>query len=188
MRLYIYALLTILVVGISFAKPPTPFGLELGKTTEKEFLSLVKQKGWRIEKSGYRIIEGDLTNPDVTGYIISGINLDRLESATFWFYKGTLFKIVYTLSENMDKKTFYLYFDQLKAKYGKPISYTKPWLANGEAVWRFGNVKLSLYCPWVGRKTYIMYVHTALDRQAEKSDEAYYRKYIREKSKKLEAL
>jgi len=179
-------LLTLFV--LSFAKPPAPFGLELGKTTEKAFLKLVRQKGWHIEKSGYRIIEGDITNPDVAGYIISGIELDRLDSATFWFYKGTLFKIVYTLREDMNKKTFYLYLDQLKAKYGKPVSYTKPWLANGEAIWKFGSVELSLYCPWVGRETYIVYVHTTLDRKAEKSDEAYYRKYIREKSKKLEAL
>ncbi|EDP75970.1 hypothetical protein [Hydrogenivirga sp. 128-5-R1-1] len=173
---------------LSFAKPPAPFGLELGKTTEKEFLKVVKQKGWNIEKSGYRIIEADITNPDVTGYAISGINLDKLSEAVFWFYKGTLFKIVYTFSEDMQKNTFYLYFDQLKAKYGKPSSYRKPWLSDGEAVWRFGNVKLELYCPWVGRSTYILYVHTPLDRKAEKSDEAYYRKYIREKSKKTEGL
>ncbi len=106
MKLYVHALLIILVVGNSSAKPPAPLGLELGKTTEKRFLNLVKQKGWRIEKSGYRIIKGDISNPDVTGYIISGIKLDKLDSATFWFYKSTLFKIIYTLRENMNKEAF----------------------------------------------------------------------------------
>ncbi len=173
---------------LSFAKPPSPFGLELGKTTEKDFLKLVKQKGWRIKKSGYRIIEADITNPDVTGYVISGIKLYKLDSATFLFYKGTLFKIIYTFEENISKKTFYLYFDQLKTKYGKPVSYKKPLLADGKAVWKFGTIELKLYSPWVGRETYIMYIHTTLDREAEKSDEAYYRKYIKERSKRLEAL
>lgn len=181
-------LLIVIFVGISFSKYPRPFGLELGKTSEKEFLRTIKKKGWRVVESGYKVIEADITNPEVTGYIISGINLEKLKKASFWFYKGTLFKIVYTFNEDMEKSTFYLYFDQLRAKYGKPKSYIKPWLSNGEAVWVFGNIKLELYCPWVSRETYILYLHTPLNKKVKERDDFYYMKFIKEKSKNTEGL
>ena len=112
----LYVLLITLVLGLSFGKPPTPFGLELGKTTEKEFLKVVKQKGWNIEKSGYKIIKPNISNSDVIGYVISDINIEKFKAATFWFYKGTLFQIVYYLDEDLQDNTFNLYFEKKKSK------------------------------------------------------------------------
>jgi hypothetical protein len=181
-------LFLILILGFAFAEQPAPFGLNLGKTTEEEFLSVVKSKGWTVGKSGYRIIKGDITNPDVTGYLISGIDIERLDEAYFWFYKGKLFQIEYRLAENMNKETFYLYYDQLKAKYSNPVAFTKPWLADGRALWRFGEVEVELFVPWVSRITYLTYTHRTLYKQSEKSDEVYYRNYIKKKGGSTEGL
>ncbi len=186
MRLKLLYLLVI--VSLVFAKPPAPFGLKLGEATEREFLSLVRDKGWNIEKSGYRIIKGDVSNPSVTGYLVSGLKLDYLSEAYFWFHKGKLFQVEYRFYEDMDKNTFYHYCEQLKAKYGRPSSYSKPWLSNGRALWKFGSIEVELSVPWVSRTTYLTYTHVTLFKQAERSDRDYYRRYMKRKSAATEGL
>ena len=178
----------LLLFALGFGGEPSPFGLKLGKTTEGEFLKVVEDRGWRVEKSGYRIIKGDVSNPEVSGYQIGGINLDKLSQAFFWFYKGVLFQVEYRLYENMSKETFKYYYEQLRAKYGRPSVYREPWLQNGRAVWKFRNVTLELYSPWVGRVTYLTYTHRRLNAEAERSDKKHYREYIKRKSRTTEGI
>jgi len=174
---------------ISLAKDrPSPFGLTVGITSEDEFKEIVKAKGWRIEGSGYRIIKNDIVNPDVTGYKVTGLPLEKLNSAYFWFFKGTLMEIEYRLHESMDKSTFYMYYDLLKNKYGNPSSYTKPELANGRALWKVGGVEIELYCPWVGGTTYLFYTDPDLYSKAAESDKAVYEEQTKEKAKSLEGI
>ena len=66
---------------------PSPFGLKLGLTTEEEFKEVAKRKGWEIEKSGYRIIRDNISNPNVTGYVIVGIPSKNLTQLIFGFLK-----------------------------------------------------------------------------------------------------
>ncbi|RMA97265.1 tetratricopeptide repeat protein [Hydrogenothermus marinus] len=167
---------------------PKPFGLVVGKTTQEEFLRIVKERNWNISNKGYRIIKDDVSNPNIYGYFIDNINLKYLDTAKFWFYKGILMKIDYELSEDMGKNTFKVYYDKLKAKYGAPAIYREPYLAEGLAEWNFGNVKVILRVPWVSTYTYLTYEDIKLTQEADKDDEEYYKSYIQKTSKDIEGL
>ncbi len=167
---------------------PRPFGLEVGKTTEEEFKKFVIKKGWNVVASGYRIIRDDITNPNVTGYQVKGLPLEKLDSAYFWFYKGKLMKIDYRLSEDMAKSTFKTYYDLLVKKYGPPASYQPPNLQAGEAIWNVGGVKIFLYVPWVSTTTYLQYIDPELNRKADISDREVYRKITAQKAKNNQGI
>jgi len=167
---------------------PKPFGLVVGITTQDEFLSIAKQKNWNIAKKGNRIIKDDISNPNVYGYFVDNINLNSLSTAKFWFYKGKLMSIEYVLYEDINKSTFKSYYDKLKAKYGAPVRYREPYLAQGLAEWDFGNVKIELSVPWVSRHTYLEYKDINLVKAADKDDEDYYESYIQKTSKDIEGL
>jgi len=176
---------------------PTPFGLILGVSTQKQFESKILDKvilrnfkNYRkIVKHGYKIIKQDIINPNVYGYIFEkGINLQNLNRAIFWFYKGTLMEIKYVFNEDMEKNTFYLYLDKLTAKYGEPKVYRKPYLGDGLAIWQVGNVRVELSVPWVSRYTYLVYKDINLSKKAEEDDKKYYENYIKKKIKNEEGL
>ncbi|TCK02896.1 tetratricopeptide repeat protein [Phorcysia thermohydrogeniphila] len=167
---------------------PSPFGLTVGVTTEDEFKEIVKNKGWQIVESGYRVIKNDISNPDVTGYKVAGLPLEKLKSAYFWFFKGKLMKIDYRLEEFMDKSTFYMYYDLLKNKYGTPLSYKKPQVSEGRALWKIGGVEIELYCPWVTTTTYLSYTDPDLYSKAAESDRAVYEEQTKKKAKSLEGI
>jgi len=169
-------------------KVPSPFGLTVGVTREEEFKEIVKNKGWKIAKSGYRVIKNDIVNPNVTGYKIVDLPLEKLKSAYFWFFKGKLMKIDYRLRESMDKSTFYMYYDLLKNKYGNPLSYTPPKLKDGKALWKVGGIEIELYSPWVTTITYLSYTDPNLYSQAAESDKAIYEEQTRKKAKSLEGI
>ena len=167
---------------------PKPFGLILGFTTVDEFLSVVKKKNWVITKEGNRIIKDDISNPNVYGYFVENIKLKNLSNAKFWFYKGRLMEITYILYEDMGKNTFKSYYDKLKAKYGNPVKYIEPYLAEGYAEWDFGNIKIKLRVPWVSRYTYLTYEEENLVKEADRDDEKYYQSVIQKTSKDIEGL
>ncbi|MEO2068646.1 MAG: tetratricopeptide repeat protein [Desulfurobacteriaceae bacterium] len=169
-------------------KRPSFFGLKVGFTTEEEFKKIVKDKGWKIEKAGHRIVKDDISNPNVTGYVVSGIPLEKISSAYFWFFKGKLMKIEYRLSESKDKSTFYTYYDLLRNKYGNPDSYTKPHLADGKAVWNIGGVEIKLFSPWVSEITYLTYTDLYLSSLADKSDREIYKEETKKEAKPLEGI
>ncbi len=167
---------------------PKPFGLEVGKTTEEEFKKFIARKGWDVVASGYRIIRDNITNPNITGYKVKGLPLEKLDSAYFWFYKGKLMKIDYRLSEDMAKSTFKTYYDLLVKKYGSPVRYRPPNLQDGEAVWNIRGVKILLYVPWVSSTTYLQYIDPELNRKADISDREVYRKITARKAKNNQGI
>jgi len=166
-------------VVFSFAQPK-PFGLELGKSSREDALEIIKKEGARVTKNGYRVIKGDIVNPEIEGMVVEGLPLKDLTEATFWFYKGRLFQIVYTFPLNMNKEQFYILYEKLKTKYGRPDRYTAPRLANGQVIWKFGSVKVELYAPWVSWTMTLSYTHVPLYAEAELSD----RKVIRKEASK----
>ena len=167
MKLFVLILLTF---SFLFAQPK-PFGLELGVTTKEQALSIIRKEGGRVVNSGNRVIKGDIVNPEIEGVVVTGLPVENLQEATFWFYKGRLFKIEYTFPLSMNKEEFYVLHKQLSQKYGNPKRYVKPYLADGIADWNFGNVRMSLIAPWVSWSMYLVYEHVPTSRQADISDQ-----------------
>jgi len=66
--------------------------------------------------------------------------------------------------------------DQLKAKYGAPKKFVKPWLADGVAEWRFQDVVIRLLAPWVSWSMYLIYEHIPLSKEVEESDQEVFQK------------
>lgn len=174
---------TLFMSSISYAQgKPQPFGLKLGVSTKEETLEIIKNEGGKITESGYKVIKGDITNPNVEGVEVKGLPVDNLSYATFWFFKGKLYMIVYHFPLSMNKEEFYVLFEQLKKRYGQPKRYVKPWLANGIAVWNFGDVRMTLSAPWVSWEMYLIYEHLPLVKEVEKSDaEVYHRETAKPK-------
>ncbi len=168
----ILLVITFLFLAVQvFAVEPQPFGLILGKTTKKEAISILEKEGGKITNSGYRVIKGDIVNPNIEGVFFEGLPLENLKVAKLWFFKGVLFKITYEFPLSMSKDEFYVLYNQLKSKYGQPSRYVEPYLSDGLAVWRFKNVEIRLVAPWVSWSMYLIYTHLPLDRKAELSDE-----------------
>ncbi len=167
--IYLIFLLSFLTFN-AFAEEPTPFGLILGKSTKKEALAIMKKEGARLMNSGYRVIKGDIVNPFVEGFELKNVPIENIQRATFWFFNGILFQIVYTFPLSMDKDEFFVMFENLKSKYGKPKKYVKPYLADGIALWRFKDVEVKLLAPWVSSNMYVIYTHIPLFKKAEQSD------------------
>jgi hypothetical protein len=169
--------------SVSYAqKKPQPFGLKLGISTKEETLEIIKKEGGKITENGYKVIKGDITNPNVEGIEVKGLPVDNLSHATFWFFKGKLYMIVYHFPLSMNKEEFYVLSDQLKKTYGQPKRYVRPWLANGLAVWDFGDVRITLSAPWASWTMYLTYEHIPLAKEVEKSDaEVYHRETAKPK-------
>jgi hypothetical protein len=82
----------------------------------------------------------------------------------------------------MNHEEFYVLSDQLKKMYGQPKRYVRPWLANGLAVWDFGDVRITLSAPWASWTMYLTYEHIPLTKEVEKSDaEVYHRETAKPK-------
>ncbi len=169
-RALLSILLALLVFVNVYAQEPRPFGLVVGKTTKNEALSIMEKEGARLVGSGYRTIKGDIVNPNIEGMGFEGLPVENLSVATLWFFNGVLFQITYKFPLSMDKDEFYVLYKQLESKYGKPVKYVKPWLADGVAVWRFGDVEVRLIAPWVSREMYLFYIHLPLSKKADQSD------------------
>ena len=105
----------------AFAEEPRPFGLILGKTTKEEAISILEKEGGEIISSGYRIIKGDIYNPNVEGIDFKGLPIEGITKARFWFFQGILFQIVYTFP--MSNEEFDVMYKQLVSKYGKPSKH-----------------------------------------------------------------
>lgn len=172
---FLFYLLLICLTHNLYAEEPRPFGLILGKTSKSEAIAILEKEGGRIVNSGYRVIKGDIANPNVEGVTFKGLPVENLSEATFWFFQGVLFQITYEFPLSMSKEEFYVLFNQLKSKYGKPSRYVKPYLADGLALWKFGNVEVKLLAPWVSRGMYVTYTHTPLYKRAEADDQRVFR-------------
>lgn len=155
---------------------PEPFGLKLGVSTKEETLQVIRKEGGRVVDSGYRVIKGDIVNPNVEGIEVKGLPVDGLQNATFWFFEGKLFKIDYTFPLSMSKEEFYVLYEQLQSKYGKPRRFVRPYLADGVAEWSFGNVNLRLIAPWVSWSMYLIYEHVPLSKRADQSDQEVFKR------------
>jgi hypothetical protein len=58
-------------------------------------MNVIAKEGGKVVDSGYKVIKGDVVNPNVEGVEVEGLPVDNLTSATFWFFKGKLYKIEY---------------------------------------------------------------------------------------------
>lgn len=166
-----------------FAKEPKPFGLILGKTSESEAISVLKKEGGKVINTGYRVIKGNIINPNVKAVEFKGLPIEDLIKATFWFYQGTLFEIVYTFPLSMNKDEFYVLYNQLKTKYGKPRKLVKPWLADGIALWKFKNIEVKIVAPWTSFNMYLIYTHIPLSKKADQSDNEIFKQEINKPKK-----
>ena len=175
-KLLTFALLVFLSLLAFAQQKPEPFGLKLGISTKEENMNVIAKEGGRVINSGYRVIKGDVVNPNVEGVVVRRLPVDNLVSATFWFFKGKLYKIEYLFPLSMEKEEFYMVYEQLKKKYGNPRRYVKPYLADGIAEWNFGDVRMSLIAPWVSESMYLIYEHTPTAREVEKSDQEVFNK------------
>jgi hypothetical protein len=156
---------------------PAPFGIQLGKDNVQTVKSIIQKEGGRITEEGYRLVNNEnIQNPDVYGIFVKNLPIDYLKVAKFWFYKGTVYEINYILNLDMDKKEFYEIYNQLKSKYGTPVRYVKPYLADGIAVWKIDNYEISLSAPWVSWNMYLTYKYLPLSKLAEQSDKEVYQR------------
>jgi len=170
-------LISLLSNFLAFAvEKPEPFGLKLGITTKSTAISIINSEGGRVISQGYKKIKGDIFNPNVEGIEVEGLPVDNLITATFWFYKDKLYRIEYTFPLSMSKEEFNVVYNQLRAKYGAPKKFVKPRLADGVAEWRFQDVVIRLLAPWVSPSMYLIYEHTPLSREVEKSDQEVFQK------------
>jgi len=168
--LSLIALVFTAILSISYAEEPRPFGLILGKTTKEEAIEILQKEGGRITKSGYKIVKGDIVNKDVEGVEFKGLPVDNLIKATLWFYKGVLYEVEYQFPLSMSKEEFDVVYKKLQAKYGKPVIYVRPYLADGRAVWRFKDVEVELLAPWASWSMYLTYTHIPLFNKVKISD------------------
>lgn len=164
---------------------PQPFGLKLGLSTKEEVIKVLEKEGGQVVKSGFRIIKGEIVNPNVEGIKVEGLPIEQLKEATFWFFRGKLFRIVYSFPLSMSHEEFYVLYKQLEAKYGKPKRYVKPYLADGLAEWFFKDVKVKLRAPWVSWNMYLIYEHLSLSKEAELSDQDVFQREVSKPKKGL---
>jgi hypothetical protein len=175
-KLLTFTLLVFLSLFAFAQQKPEPFGLKVGISTKEETMKVIAKEGGRVVDSGYKVIKGDVVNPNVEGVVVRRLPVDNLVSATFWFFKGKLYKIEYHFPLSMEKEEFYMVYEQLKKKYGNPRRYVRPYLADGIAEWNFGDVRMSLIAPWVSESMYLIYEHTPTAREVEKSDQEVFNK------------
>ena len=174
-----------LAVKFAFAGWEMPFGLRLGVDTPETVKKVVMANGGVVEEEGNKIIKQDIVNPDIYGFKVENLNVDYLDYAMFWFYKVKLYQIEYVFPLNMEHEEFYLIGKKLRAKYGNPSRYVKPYLADGVAVWRNGDIEIKLLAPWVSRSMYLTYTHKQLESQALSSNNYYLNKTLSKPSKGL---
>jgi hypothetical protein len=175
-KLLTFALLVFLSLFAFAQQKPEPLGLKLGISTKEETMKVIAKEGGRVINSGYRVIKGDVVNPNVEGVVVRRLPVDNLVSATFWFFKGKLYRIEYLFPLSMEKEEFYMVYEQLKKKYGNPRRYVRPYLADGIAEWNFGDVRMSLIAPWVSESMYLIYEHTPTAKEVEKNDQEVFNK------------
>jgi hypothetical protein len=182
---FLAVVMLFLAVKFAFAGWEMPFGLRLGVDTPETVKKVVMANGGVIKEEGNKIIKQDIVNPDIYGLKVENLNVDYLDYAMFWFYKGRLYKIEYVFPLNMEHEEFYLIDKKLRAKYGNPSRYVKPYLADGVAVWRNGDIEIKLLAPWVSWSMYLTYTHKPLESQALNSDNYYLNKTLSKPSKGL---
>jgi len=175
-KLLTFALLVFLSLFAFAQQKPQPFGLKLGISTKEETMKIIAKEGGRVVGSGYKVIKGDVVNPNVEGVKVERLPVDNLVSATFWFFKGKLYRIEYRFPLSMNKEEFYVISEQLRKKYGNPRRYVRPYLANGIAEWDFGDVRMRLIAPWASWSMYLIYEHTPTAREVERSDQEVFNK------------
>jgi hypothetical protein len=181
-KLLTFALLVFLSLLAFAQQKPEPFGLKLGISIKEETMNVIAKEGGRVVDSGYKVIKGDVVNTNVEGVVVRRLPVDNLVSATFWFFKGKLYKIEYRFPLSMNKEEFYVIFEQLRKKYGNPKRYVRPYLADGIAEWNFGDVRMSLIAPWGFGDMYLTYEHTLTAIEVEKNDKEVFDEEIAKRS------
>jgi hypothetical protein len=181
-KLLTFTLLVFLSLLAFAQQKPEPFGLKLGISTKEETMNVIEKEGGKVVSSGYKVIKADVVNPNVEEMEVEGLPVDDLVSATFWFFKGKLYKIEYRFLLSMNKEEFYVISEQLRKKYGNPRRYVRPYLANGIAEWDFGDVRMTLTAPWVSEDMYLTYEHTPTAREVEKNDQEVFDEEIAKRS------
>jgi hypothetical protein len=183
-KLLTFALLVFLSLVAFAQQKPEPFGLKLGISTKEETMNVIAKEGGKVVDSGYKVIKGNVVNPNVEEVEVEGLPVDDLTSATFWFFKGKLYKIEYRFPLSIDREEFDVIFEQLKRKYGNPRRYVKPCLADGIAEWNFGDVRMTLTAPWVSEDMYLTYEHTPTAMEVEKNDQEVFDEEIKKRPMK----
>ncbi len=168
-----FVLLLLAFVSFIMAQnTPEPFGLKLGVSTKEETLQVIKKEGGRVVDSGYRIIKGDIVNPNIEGVGVKGLPVDGLQSATFWFFEGKLFKIDYIFPFNMYSGDFEVLYEHLKLKYGDPTQVSRGIDENIE--WDFGELRITLTDRFF--ETILIYEHVPLSKRADQSDQEVFKR------------
>jgi hypothetical protein len=147
-------------------------------------MNVIAKEGGKVLDSGYKVIKADVVNPNVEKVEVKELPVYNLTSATFWFFKGKLYKIEYRFPLSINKEEFDVIFEQLKRKYGNPRRYVKPYLTNGIAEWDFGDVRMSLIAPWGFGDMYLIYEHTPTAMEVEKNDQEVFDEEIAKRSTK----
>jgi len=135
-----------------WASEPKLFDMPIGATSKKEFFYVARQKHWKLEKKSWIIADG-VTNPEVTGYAISGITLKHLSKSVFWFVRipstssneSVLWKVDYKF--NGDYSVCSEYAKILKLKYGSPSEDYILNKAKEISIWDFKYSMVVLSCP-----------------------------------------
>jgi len=183
-KLLTFALLGFLSFFAFAQQKPEPFGLKLGISTKEETMKVIEREGGKVVDSGYKVIKADVVNPNVEEVEVEELPVYNLTSATFWFFKGKLYKIEYRFPLSINKEEFDVIFELLKRKYGNPRRYVRPHLAGGVAEWDFGDVRMILTAPWVSWSMYLTYEHTPTAREVEKNDQEVFDEEIAKRSTK----
>lgn len=179
-------LLLVLIPSVTaFGEEKGPFGLEFGKHSKKEVEDILKGEGGKLYKKGYRIIKGDIVNPDVEGLVFKDLPIKNLTEAVVWFYNDMLFELEYKFPLSMSKDEFYIMYEQLTSKYGKPAKYVEPTLADGIALWRKKDIEIKLIAPWTSWTMQLTYTHIPLSKKASLSDDEVIKKATRKPQKGL---
>jgi len=185
-KLLTFTLLVFLSLFAFAQQKPEPFGLKLGISTKEETMNVIAKEGGRVVDSGYKVIKGDVVNPNVEGVEVERLPVDNLTSATFWFFKGKLYRIEYRFPLSTKREEFYVIFEQLRKKYGNPRRSVRLYLLerlyfldfplDHIAEWNFGDVRMRLIAPWASWSMYLIYEHTPTAREVEKSDQEVFNK------------
>jgi len=76
-KLLTFALLVFLSLFAFAQQKPEPFGLKLGISTKEETMNVIAKEGGRVINSGYRVIKGDVVNPNVEGVKVERLPVDE---------------------------------------------------------------------------------------------------------------
>lgn len=165
---------------------PRPFDLVLGKSSLDDSKATWNKNNAEVTGQGYgeakpSYIDNDpdgVANERVQLFDVSGLPLDRLQTARFGFFDNVLYLIKYQFQEGAD-------FDKIKSevimKYGPPQAHDG--FGDEYYTWHFaGGVTLSLKKDFMGKHEMI-FLHEPTLKLVQASNQSVYRENLKKKAK-----